>query len=180
MDHAMKSRTEILEAFSLFSVPTGGIGSWLSDRTHDDVFVRLGTVDQQPLSFVQMNQLLVLGHEAPVGDDFFGYYWLEAPDKHPYSVQTIPGFSGDWLQSEGKIVSLAHLKWGLYRLYVDGLLYFGNVRTAFRSLRGRSTLELRTFFDGERFDTDAIKRRGPSLPLKPIAKDNRHLISEMA
>jgi hypothetical protein len=40
--------------------------------------------------------------------------------------------------------------------------------------------EIEEFFTSERFDTDAIKRRGPSLPLKPIAKDGRYLISEMA
>lgn len=35
-------------------------------------------------------------------------------------------------------------------------------------------------FSLERFDTTAIKQRGPSLPLKPIARDSRYLISEMA
>lgn len=176
----MKSKLEILNEFSVFSLPTAGIGGWLTEQTHADVFARLGVVDQHPLSYVQLNQLLVLGHEAPVGDGFFRYYWQEAYDHHPYQVRTIPGFDEHWLQSEGKIVSLAHLKWGLYRLYVDALLYFGNVRTAFRSLRSRSSSELRAFFDAERFDTDSIKARGPSLPLKAIAKDSRYLISEMA
>ena len=176
----MASKSDILRDFSLFSVPTGGIGSWLTEDTHDDVFARLGTVDKEPLSAVQLNQLLVLGHEAPVGDDFFRYYWLVAPDHHPYDVRTIPDFSDSFLQSSDAILSLAHLKWGLYRLYVDALLYFGNVRTAFRGLRDLPLSEIETFFRSERFDTDAIKRRGPSLPLKPIAKDDRYLISEMA
>ncbi len=176
----MISKSEILEEFSLFSVPTGGIGSWLTAQTHDDVFARLRKVDEEPLPAVQLNQLLVLGHEAPVGDGFFKYYWMEAPGEHPYSVREVPGFSDYWLQSQGKIVSLAHLKWGLYRLYIDALLYFGNVRTAFRRLRDLSMSELQDFFDVERFDTEAIKQRGPSLPLTPIAKDSRYLISEMA
>jgi hypothetical protein len=180
VENEMRSKSEILEDFSLFSLPTGGIGSWLTERTHDDVFARLGKVDDEPLSAVQLNQLLVLGHEAPVGDGFFRYYWLDAPRHHPYSVRGVPGFSEDWLQSEGMIASLAHLKWGLYRLYIDALLYFGNVRTAFRSLRDLSVPEIDAFFGSERFDTEAIKRRGPALPLKPIAKDSRYLISEMA
>ncbi len=176
----MQSKADILHEFSLFSVPTGGIGNWLTEDTHDDVFARLGRVDQEPLPAVQLNQLLVLGHEAPVGDDFFRYYWLTAPEQHPYDVRTIPGFLDSFLGSSGVILSLGHLKWGLYRLYVDALLYFGNVRTAFRSLRDLPLSEIEAFFQSERFDTDAIKRRGPSLPLKLIAKDDRYLISEMA
>jgi hypothetical protein len=69
---------------------------------------------------------------------------------------------------------------GLYSIYVDALLYFGNVRTAFRSLRDLSSTEIHAFFSSKRFDTDAIKRRGAPLPLRPIARDSRYLISEMA
>ena len=176
----MKTKAEILKEFSIFSVPTGGIGSWLTEETHQDVFARLGTLDTEPLPGVQLNQLFVLGREAPVEDGFFRYYWLQAPERHPYSVRDLPGFSEDWLRSDGKVVSLEHLKWGLYRLYVDALLYFGNVRTAFRKLRDIPIAEIESFYTRRRFDTDAIKRRGPSLPLKPIAKDSRYLISEMA
>ena len=122
----------------------------------------------EPLSAVQLNQLLVLGHVAPVADGFFRYYWLQAPEQHPYSVRDLPDFSEDWLGSEGAIASLAHLRWGLYRLYVDALLYFGNVRTAFRKLRDRPIAKIEGFFRLERFDTEAIKRRGPSLPLKSM------------
>ena len=176
----MVTKSEILNQFSLFSVPTGGIGNWLTEDTHNDVFSRLGKVDQEPLPAVQLNQLLVLGHEAPVGDDFFRYYWLLAPDQHPYDVCSIPDFSTNFIESSGAIISLAHLKWGLYRLYVDALLYFGNIRTGFRRLRDLPLSEIEAFFRSERFETDAIKRRGPSLPLNQIAKDDRYLISEMA
>ena len=60
----MVSKAEILSEFSLFSVPTGGIGNWLTEDTHDDVFIRLGQVDHEPLPAVQLNQLLILGHKA--------------------------------------------------------------------------------------------------------------------
>ena len=46
----MKSKAEILKEFPLFSVPTGGIGSWLTERTHADIFKRLGKLDEEPLS----------------------------------------------------------------------------------------------------------------------------------
>jgi hypothetical protein len=160
----MKSKSEILEDFALFSVPTGGIGSWLTEKTHDDVFGRLGKVDDEPLPAVQLNQLLVLGHEAPVGDGYFRYYWLQAPERHPYDVRELPGFSEGWLQSEGMIASLAHLKWGLYRLYVDALLYFGNVRTAFRSLRDFSLAEIETFFSQNDSTVTLSNDEAPRFP----------------
>jgi hypothetical protein len=72
------------------------------------------------------------------------------------------------------------LKWGLYRIFTDGLLWFGNVRTAFRSLRSMNADELGGFFQRRRFDTKLIKERGPALPLQPITRDDRYLIAEMA
>lgn len=63
----MKSKTDILAEFALFSMPAGGgIGSWLTEKAHSDVFERLGRIDEEPLSAVQLNQLLVMGHEAPL------------------------------------------------------------------------------------------------------------------
>jgi hypothetical protein len=175
-----KSKAQILDDFSLFSLPAAGIGSWLTDQTHPDVFERLGKITTEPLSAVQLNQLLVLGREAPVSDGFFEYYWMSVPPNHAYDVRNLAGFSETWLLKDGVIRSLDHLKWGLYRLYVDALLYFGNVRTAFRRLRDMSVDELSNYFSLKRFDTDSIKRRGPPLPLKSIAKDSRYLIAEMA
>ncbi len=173
------SKEQILDQFKLFSLKTDGIGGWLGTETDDRVFRRLEIVDHEPLTKVQLNQLFAFGHEAPVSDDFFRYYWLSVPPLHPYEVQRLPEFEKAWLESNA-IVSLAHLRWGLYRLFTDGLLYFGNVRTAYRKLRALTTSELSDFFGRRRFDTEAIKSRGPSLPLLPIAKDDRYLISEMA
>ncbi|MGH9684393.1 MAG: hypothetical protein ACRD4S_12385 [Candidatus Acidiferrales bacterium] len=102
----MKPKAEILQDFELFSTPTGAIGAWLTDKTHSDIFDRLGRIDEEPLSAVQLNQLLVMRHEAPVGDAFFRYYWLLAPEDHPYNVRDIPGFSMKWLESKEMISSL--------------------------------------------------------------------------
>ena len=79
-----------------------------------------------------------------------------------------------------KIASLDQLKWGLNRLYVAGLLWFGNLRAAYDSLRSMTRTELASFFDGKRFRTEIMKERGQALPLARIAKDDRYLISEMA
>ena len=78
------------------------------------------------------------------------------------------------------IQSQVHLKWGMYRFYVDALLYFGDVRIAFDKVRALSFNQLEQLFHSKRFDTDGMARRGPAIPLNNIAKDNRYLISEMA
>lgn len=165
--------------FELFNLGTGGIGDWLTKRTDKRVFKRIALIDKKPITRTQLNQLLVLGHQAPITDGFFQYYWNTAPLKHPYSVSAIIGFQAAWIDSS-VITSLAHFKWGFYRLFIDGLLWFGNVQEAFRSLRDMSFTELTSFFEEKRFNTELMKERGSALGLYNIAKDDRYLISEMA
>jgi len=174
------NKDAILKEFELFSVGGDGIGGWITSDTNERVFERLCRLEDEPLSKVQLNQLLVFGGEAPVSDDFFKYYWLTDPEAHPYPVEEVPGFERPWVQSARAISSLTHLKWGLYRLFTDGLLYFGNVRTAYRQLRSLRYDEVVAFFTKRRVDTQRIKDRGPALPLRSIPKDDRYLISEMA
>jgi len=174
------TRDQILSELEIFSLGTGGIGSWITQETDEAVFSRLEVLDKEPLTKVQLNQLLVLGHEAPVSDGFYDYYWQSVPDAHPYDVSELPGYQAEWFPTSGTIVSLSHLRWGLYRLFLDGLLWFVNVRSAFRRLRDLSSEELSDYFRRLRFDTQAIRDRGPSLALNAIPKDDRYLISEMA
>jgi hypothetical protein len=177
-EHELKAREELRQFFDPLFAGTGGLDSWLSDDTPDEVFGRLFEVERNSLTRAQLNQLLVLSSEAGVSEGFFRYYW-RVPSAHPYDVRTIPGFSNRWVNAT-TIVSLDHLKWGLYRFYVDALLFFGNIRSAFRSLRDMSEQQLMDFFLAKRIDTDALIERGASLPLKEIPKDERYLISEMA
>ncbi len=173
------NKKQILEYFDLFSLDTGGIGSWLTEDTNEEVFNRLSEIDTKSLKKVQLNQLLVFGLEAPVSDGFFDYYWNKAPKNHPYSVKEVPDFCSSNL-SKDSIISLSHLRWGLYRLYIDALLYFGNVRSGYRILRGKDFESLECFFSEKRINTDLVKTRGEALPLEKIATDKRYLISEMA
>jgi hypothetical protein len=168
----------LLKKFELLSGISAGIESWITSSTDEQVFVRLGRIDADPLSKVQLNQLLLLAHEAGVSDGFFRYYWLSTP-LHPYDVTTILGYDPSFTQTDS-VESLQHLIWGLYRLYVDALLFFGNIRSGYRFLRSKSEVQLNNFFGSKRFNTNAIRKRGPALPLVQIPKDNRYLISEMA
>lgn len=114
----------------------------------------------------------------------FEYYWLSAPN-HTYDVAGHGTGSrqaaavSQWTSGH-QIASLEHLRWGLYRFYVDSLLYFGNVRAAYRRLRDLTREELDQFFRAKRFDTDKMRARGPGLPLLPIPRDDRYLVAEYA
>lgn len=174
----MISKPEILSMFKLFSGGTDGIGRWLNSKTPDEIFDRLSNIDRKPLSKEELNQLLILSHEAGVSDGFFEYYWLIIPS-HPYDVTSIPDYQKKWI-GNSRIHSLYHLRWGLYRLYVDSLLYFGNIRTGYRNLRTKTQKELEDFFEPKRFDTKKMSKRGRALSLSDIPKEHRYLISEMA
>ena len=175
------NRTDILEKFQLFRGGTGGLDSWLSQDTPDGVFETLADVENNPLTRSRFNQLLTLSHEAPMTDAFFRYYWLREPRLHPYDVKKIPCFSPAFCNPEfDTVVSLDQLYWGLYRFYVDALLFFGNVRTAFQRLRLWSNEQLEAFFVEKSFQTKEMRERGEPIGPDPIEKGDRYLISEMA
>jgi hypothetical protein len=157
-----------------------GLGTWLSADVHPLVLGRLKQIESEPLTKVQLNQLLVVSQMASISDGFFRYYWREAPE-HPYDVKSIAVLNAQWLDGNEHVIrGIDHLHWGLYRLYIDGLLYYGNVKAAFTSLRSLAHEQITELFQRKRFDTDAIAARGPALPLNVIGRDDRYLISEMA
>jgi hypothetical protein len=168
-----EEKQKLLDLFSF------GFDDWLVKKSPEEVFARIRAIDTNPIGRAQLNQLLHLCHEAGVSDGFFRYYWLSSPKCHPYEVDKIPGYNSAALKGD-LIQSQEHLKWGLYRLYVDALLFFGDVRIAYTKLRLLSAKQLEELFHSKRFDTEGMTRRGPAIPLINIAKDNRHLISEMA
>jgi hypothetical protein len=163
---------------TLFRGGTGGIDSWLTSEHAETVFARLDRLSAEPLSCGQLNQLLALSHQAEVSAGFFRYYWLSEP-RHPYDVAHIPEHHATY-KSVAQILSIGQLYWGLYRCYVDSLLYFGSVRDGYRALRGLSYEDLEAFFGERRYDSDALLHRGAALPLESISQDDRYLIAEQA
>ena len=174
----MASREELIAKMKPLFGNTGGFDSWFSQEMPDEAVDRLSSLEQERLSLAQFNQLLLLSHEAGMAPAFYRYYWLSKPN-HTYDVASVPGFSEAWTRENG-IASLDHLKWGLYRFFIDALLYFGNVRTAYRTLRQLNDEEIERFFAEKRFDSREMQLRGPALALSQIRKDRRYLISEMA
>jgi len=174
-------RQKVVEKFVDLSFGSEqGLGTWISETAHPLVVGRLQQLENEPLTKVQLNQLLVVSQMGSVSDGFFRYYWRDTPE-HPYDVTLIDSYNPQWLQGEDHCIrDINHLHWGFYRLYVDGLLFYGNVKAGFTSLRSLAYEQLTDFFRGKRFDTDAIAARGPALPLNPIGRDDRYLISEMA
>lgn len=174
------SKEDLAREYECFRFGADGLGHFVHEQMEDEVFHCLSRLDQTPLTKVQLNQILVLSNAGSMSDGFFKYYWLEKPE-HPYDVTRLPYYNESMIRgSHQSVQSHDHLRWGLYRLYVDGLLYFGNVAAAFRALRSKTIEELTAFYRQKRFDTSAISQRGPALPLEEIAKDDRYLISEMA
>ena len=116
-----------------------------------------------------------------MSEPFFRYYWLTGPDVHPYDVKKIPCFDPAFCKRDtDTVASSDQLYWGLYRFYVDALLFFGNVRIAFQRLRMLSDEDLKEFFRSNRFSTDEMNKRGEPIGPDYIEKGDRYLISEMA
>src|ERR1700722_1166684 len=171
--HNLVADQELLNLFSF------GFNHWLVNKNPAEVLERIKGIDRNPLGRAQLNQLLHLCHEPGVSEGFFRYYWLSEPVEHPYQVAKIPGFSTDFLAGDF-IRSQQQLSWGLYRFYMDALLFFGDVRLGFTKLRVLSPTQISEFMRSKRFNAAEMIRRGPAIPLLNIAKDNRYLISEMA
>jgi hypothetical protein len=175
-------RTELREKYAVLRTENGGIEELLWGEGGDRVCERLATLKEAPLSKVQLNQLLGFQKERAVSDDFFRYYWFEEPEVS-YKLSSVPGYSEQYAAGHPKKLSIEsedHFFYGMYRVFIDGLLLRGNVRAYFRDFSMTSTSDLVEIARSSIFATGAIKERGPTLPLRPIAKDDRYLISEMA
>ncbi len=176
----MDEKKRIIKEFELISGGLEGIENFISIQSPEEIFNSLLNIENQPLSKVQLNQLLILSHEKGVSDGFFQYYWLETP-KHSYDVKKLPEFDENFLDSENyEIKSIQHLKWGIHRIFIDGLLFFGNIRNFYHYLCSKDYEPIINFFEAKIFNTESLQKRGPSLKLNNIARDDRYLISEMA
>lgn len=139
---------------------------------------RLSEIKNEPLHLTNFNQLLHLNHEAGISQGCFRYYFQTVPENHPYPVMKISDKNPP-LNHQG-IESMEQLFWGIRRFYVDGLLYWGNLRSAYRDLRKMSFQELEKFYEEKRFPTKQMTDRGEVLPFYKIQVDDRYLISETA
>lgn len=142
------------------------------------ILQRIKEMPINPIHATYFNQLLHLNHEAGVTEGFYKYYFLTQPKQHPYPVDKVLPVSAD-LNEKG-ISSLKQAEWGLRRFYIDALLFWGDLRSAYRDLREKSYSELESFFSAKRFDTDQMMGRGNIFAFAKIAVDDRYLISEIA
>jgi hypothetical protein len=174
------TKQDIISFFDPFANPdTDGFEHFLSHKGREEVFKRLIQIDSESLSKVQLNQLLIISGLSGITYGFYKYYWLCSPDTHPYNVKTLEDFEEHFTKSQ-TIVSLQHLRWGLRRLYIDTLLYYGNISNGYKHLSVKKENELQKYFEGKRFPTETIMRRGKTLDFEEIPKLDRYLISEMA
>ncbi len=193
-----KSKDDILKIFDLFDSGTeypGAIDKWLTADAPDVVFEKLQIIDENPITYAQFNELLTRAKISSISEDFFSFYWLKTP-KHPYDTRTLPKFETDYeicnankgskknqkvvSVKKKEIVSLDHLYWGIYRIFVDALLYYGNINRAFHDLKNKNENYIKSKFEEFIFDPSKMSLRGISLDLEEIKPEARHLISEAA
>ncbi len=138
-------------------------------------------LDDGALSWARLNQIMHLCGEAGMSEGFYRYYFLAAPPTHPYPVNKV--FSDDDYElpkGADDIRSLKHFQWGLRRFIYDAMMYWGNIRQAYRDLRQESLEAIRKQFKSKRISEDSLLRRGKVVGPIPIPQDRRYLISEMA
>ena len=141
------------------------------------ISARLDELPENPLTHSQLNQLLHRSHQAGMTQGFFRFYFLDVPSRHPFAVAAPPLD----LASVTRIQSMEHLRWGIDRFALDAAFFFGDFRNAYRTLRELSYEDIALFFlDRGEIDTEWMKLRGPTMPMKRIEVDNRHLVSELA
>lgn len=163
---------------ALFTGDTGGIDSWLTCDSAVRIHERLAQLPGEPISLALLNQLLALSQQRAVSRAFFEYYWCSAP-VHTYCVEDIPGYDPTYAGFD-RICSIEQLRWGLYRIYVDSLLYFGTIRHGFHVLGDMNEIGLQDFFKAKRFDSDGLMARGGAIAPMTIPNDDRYLIGELA
>lgn len=138
----------------------------------------LTNISNNPVPLTHLNQCLHLTHQAGVSEGFFEYYFLRSPTHHSYPVERVLDIVPKLGAS--KITSIEQLEWGMRRFFIDALLYFGNVRTAYRELRGKSYKELTEYYASKRFDPARLRERSEVFPFRKIPVDDRYLIAEVA
>ena len=178
------TKEELIKYFDLFSnTETDGIELFLNEKAHPTVVDVFTNLDREPLNKVRLTQLFIMSGLPGITNDFFKYYWLTIPEKHPYKVHKIEDFDESFIKKEDspfEIRSCQHFRWGLRRIYTDGLLYYGNISNGFKHLSSKNKTELELFFNKKRFPSEIIMERGHSLKFNKIPVEDRFLISEMA
>src|SRR5437867_2655459 len=160
-------KEELLKTLSFFMPRSFSADStFLSTPDGQLTLERLLNMEKEPLSVTHLNQLLHLNHEAGLTEGFFRYYFLSIPGDHPYPVDKF--WKSSALLSEFGIASLAQLEFGLTRFYADALLYWGNIRSAYRDLRTKSYEDITAYYSRKRCDSRRMEARDQVLPFHPI------------
>ena len=179
MDSKELNVIEIIDTLKIFFPGSFKEGSlFIQSQDGKLILQRIKEMATNPIHVTYFNQLLHLNHEAGVTDGLFKYYFLTQPKQHPYPVDKVLASLPD-LDEKG-ISSINQAEWGLRRFYIDALLFWGDLRSAYRDLRGKSYHELESFFSTKRFDSHQMMERGNIFPFAKIAVDDRYLISEIA
>lgn len=140
---------------------------------------RLKNLSSAAITRQHLNQMLHLAHLPGVGGGFFRYYFLENPNNsHPYNLDRVleepPNLHPTGIQS------IPQLEWGVRRFFIDALLYYGNITTAYTELIQLTFDDLEAKFRSKGLSSKDLQQRGAIIPLESIPIDDRYLIGELA
>lgn len=169
---------KVLQSCGIYFSNSSGIEGFINKESDPLILNRLAELSQNPLTYVQLNQMLSIGLISAMSDGFYGYYWMHIPEKHIYNVKKLSTYFEFDLEHEN-VKDLEHFLWGIERMFCDFLLCFGNINQGYIQLCNKSKSELISFFSKRLYDTNAISKRGKPFEFRTISKDDRYLISEM-
>lgn len=170
----------VIETYKkFFNSNSIGFESFITENTDDIILERISKIENEPLTYVQLNQLLSFGKVSAISDGFYQYYWMISTLLHPYDITKLPEYQSISFDKSNILTSL-QLQWGIHRIIIDCIMFFGNINTGFSFLHDKSLDELKSYFISKRYDTSLISGRGEPLKFNTIEKEDRYLISEMA
>jgi len=169
-------KKQIIDAFNTLCCSANrGFEAFLTEKTDAIILERIELIEENPLTYVQLNQLFSFANIPAVSDGFFQYYWASKTLRHPYDITRLEEYQSISFISGG-ISSLQHLKWGIHRIVIDSLLFFGNINTGFTYLHDKSIDELNVLFQKKMYNTELIANRGEPLNFSDIDKGDRYLV----
>ncbi|MFH1958355.1 MAG: hypothetical protein ABIJ15_07770 [bacterium] len=148
-----------------------------------NVMIRgMEALNNRDLSWSRLNQMFQLASQTMMSEGFYKYYFLDAPNSHPYPVKKVFSEKADFEPptETSTITSMKQLQWGFHRFMFDAMLYYGNFKQAYLGLKDKTYDQLVEYYKNKCFDEAHLISRGSILRPLHIPRDSRYLISETA
>ena len=182
-----KEEIEIIREFKqLFYAQGQGLETLITVKTNKLILEEIVKSKEKPIAYDRLTQLFGIANVPKVSKGFYEYYWLEKAVTSVYNTYKVTALAEFVNKNKtapfGKdeIRGWTQFKWGIHRIILDGLLYFGNINIGFEYLCEKSLDEIRKFFLEKIQDHHRMIERGDTISFKEIPIEHRFLVSEGA